>query len=416
MEDTILANLESLSINQLRYEIEVRQGETDISGVTVDDLVTTLQGLMVAESMGTRFEGGISFPTESLLEGEISECRTMVAEITKSTKSVLTSSRIGELDVKFWHVCGRLNRLSPGKADQQAQIAGLLAQLEQLRREFEAKARFFRRDSVKPWETSFTESEPGIMGATSLHVDGERISKWGIRYKGDKREELGVCEFIQAVEDRMKSRNVSERELMMSVKELLDGDALLWYRLVESRVKTWGELRSELRAEFLPYKYTYSAWEHLTTIKQREQESMSIFIARFTQQASYFEPKLPEQEQLRIIRKNILPDYQEKLWDKEVNSVAALLKYARDMERCWQLTKEFTKGERQTGKGELREKFQGNPRREEVPKTERDLATSSRCNYCNKSGHWAAYCPTIKCFRCGANGHMGNRCKQRQGN
>src|SRR5699024_345085 len=133
-----------------------------------------------------------------------------------------------------------------------------------------------------------------------------------------------VFDFIQSVEDQMEIVNASEHDVVLGLKHLLTGEAREWFRLVEHDIRTWYEFCRKFRKEFLPRDYVENALERLKQFKQSVGETVTIFIARFIQKAQFLPTPLAEKEKLKILRRNILPFYQEKLWDKEIDSVQQL--------------------------------------------------------------------------------------------
>jgi hypothetical protein len=59
-------------------------------------------------------------------------------------------------------------------------------------------------------------------------------------------------------------------------------------------------------------------------VVQAVRAGVDTYVARFNQRAKFL-PELPVSEKLKIIKRNIRPYYQNKIWDNEVNSIDRLL-------------------------------------------------------------------------------------------
>jgi hypothetical protein len=87
-----------------------------------------------------------------------------------------------------------------------------------------------------------------------------------------------------------------------------------------------------LKEEFLPINYSETARENLLKYRQTEGQSVGKFLARFKQLEGYLPRPLPFTEKKVAIQKNILPSYQDRLWDKEIASPDDLYRLWRRLE------------------------------------------------------------------------------------
>jgi hypothetical protein len=60
-------------------------------------------------------------------------------------------------------------------------------------------------------------------------------------------------------------------------------------------------------------------------VVQAVRAGVDTYVARFNQRAKFLPEELPVSEKLKIIKRNIRPYYQNKIWDNEVNSIDRLL-------------------------------------------------------------------------------------------
>jgi hypothetical protein len=131
-----------------------------------------------------------------------------------------------------------------------------------------------------------------------------------------------------------------------------------------------------MRKEFLPRDYEETALERLKQFKQSPGESATIFIARFNHRAHFLPTALSNERKLEILRRNIRPYYQEKLWDKDINTIQQLINYCDRLDDTRLNVEKFARGKAKTPNHE--------------PERKRTTAT---CYRCGKEGHMSRECP-----------------------
>jgi hypothetical protein len=199
-----------------------------------------------------------------------------------------------------------------------------------------------------------------------------------------------VFRFLQGIQDQMELTNTPEIDVVRGMKILLTGEAREWFRLVAPDTNTWSDFCERLKREFLPRDFAETALDRLKAFKQSEQESIALYVARFNQRAKFLPDELPVSDKLTIIKRNIRPYYQDKIWDKEVNSIDRLL------ELCDSIDKTRLNIE----------KFQPKSVTAPEPKL-------VKCFSCKHPGHLWKNCPeakSVKCFRCGKSGYIVRTC------
>jgi hypothetical protein len=191
----------------------------------------------------------------------------------------------------------------------------------------------------------------------------------------------------------MELTNTPEIDVVRGMKILLTGEAREWFRLVVLETNSWSCFYERLKREFLPKDFAETALNRLKSFKQSEQESIALSVARFNtfdQRAKLLPEELPVSEKLRTIKRNIRPYYQDKIWDKEVNSI----------DRLFDLYDSIDKTKLKI------EKFQPHS----VTPSELKLV---KCLSCKRPGHLSRNCPqakSVRCFKCGKSGYTVRTC------
>ncbi|KAJ3628526.1 hypothetical protein MTP99_015826 [Tenebrio molitor] len=223
------------------------------------------------------------------------------------------------------------------------------------------------------------------------------IGSWGIAFQGDRKHELSVFDFLVEVSEKCASHDLQQDDLLRHAKMLFRGEALVWYRMLESRVSSWADLCEFLKEKFLPIGYSETARKNLLKYRQTEGQSVRKFLARFEQLEGYLPKPLTFTEKIAAIQKNILPYYQDRLWDKEV---------AEDQHVV-----------AQRGASSVRTRSEKTSSKDTIPSSKNPF-----CHRCKQAGHEIRNCPSrrdIKCWGCGKSGFMKHNCpdcKQEAGN
>jgi hypothetical protein len=142
-----------------------------------------------------------------------------------------------------------------------------------------------------------------------------------------------------------------------------------------------------------------------------------MFLAHFEQLEGYLLQPLAFADKLTAIRRNILPYYQDRLWDKRVNSLDELYRLCRELDATkFNIDRHITTQTVNSRSRGASEQGKANP------KNEPQINRGPRCFRCRKQGHLAKNCPsvqTISCFDCGKPGYTRTTCpdcKRKQGN
>lgn len=169
---------------------------------------------------------------------------------------------------------------------------------------------------------------------SSSVVDHQRKSvpvyKWNVKFDGSPN--LSVGSFLERVEELRVARGISERELLASAVDLFTGSALIWHRSNRQRIKSWEQLKRELRAVFQNPDYDHLLLKEILNRTQGEHENIDLYLAAMDGLYSRLTEKIPEEKQLAQILKNLNNYLQDKLCMFNINSLEELRNLARRAE------------------------------------------------------------------------------------
>ncbi|XP_063922677.1 uncharacterized protein LOC135137071 [Zophobas morio] len=346
------------------------------------------------------------------VDQSIAELRTML-----SVYDGINTDMDKRIQTKVNHLMGRIRRFEVGedKDDQKAYKEDnliLVESLEEMR--LQIMEQVSDVDRVVRTVGRTDNSSRAVETVKSMPV-----YKWGIVYDGRSTQE-SVSSFLQRIEELRIARGTSKEELFRSAVDLFQGQALVWYRSVRGSINSWEELVAALRRDFLPSDFDDDLWREIRNRTQGQQERVTIYIAYMQNLFGRLSEVPTEDVQLKTIRRNLLPAFQDHLALMSIQCVRQLADICRTLESSF----------------EQQRRFQPPPRRS-VALLEPDLAynlveaphagpsNSSRrasvaavsditCYNCRKTGHISRNCPSRRqrpiCRGCGRPGFIRPNC------
>ena len=223
---------------------------------------------------------------------------------------------------------------------------------------------------------------------------------WSVRFSGSKIE--GVNSFIRQVDELIKASGIEEQEFLSGAFHLFEGSALTWFRAYGTGVRSWAQLKSLLRADFLPLKYEDDLLMEILARRQGAEENITVYISCMIGLFKNLANIPPEKEQLRIILKNLAPFYLGNLKIFSITSLEQLKEEGKELEYKRTLMQEYNQP----------------PSRHLL---EPELAPSSTTS--SPVGVYPMNVPSqaspsprpsgpIKCWNCEGFGHSFSRCSQ----
>lgn len=156
------------------------------------------------------------------------------------------------------------------------------------------------------------------------------ISDWRLKYDGkDNGRRLG--EFLKEVKMRSKAEEISDRELFRGAIHLFSGRAKDWLMegLENREFRTWSQLKSDLKREFLPPDLDFQLEIQATNRRQARGEK---FIDYFHDMLKIFQSMtrpISERRRFEIIWRNMRFDYKNAMTGADIKSLSKLKRFGR---------------------------------------------------------------------------------------
>lgn len=146
------------------------------------------------------------------------------------------------------------------------------------------------------------------------------ISRWELKFSGKE----SVTSFIERAEELASACGLSHNQLFQSAVILFSDVALSWYRAVRETTYSWQELKDKLRSTYLSPEYEEDLWCDIRNRTQGPNEKTAIFCAQMRNLFRKLSRPPSESAQLRIIRRNLLPEIQRQLVLQPIYSIMEL--------------------------------------------------------------------------------------------
>lgn len=158
------------------------------------------------------------------------------------------------------------------------------------------------------------------------------VASWNLVFSGNSAGR-SLNDFLSQVQMYARADGVSDIELLRAAVYLFSGPALTWYRAYGTRFVSWEHLVQTLRQEFLPYDYDYGLLREIEQRKQGKGESFAMFLANMEMMYRGLQhTRIPEQQMIDTLMRNLLPYYAEKLVMCNVASVRDLSLHCKRIE------------------------------------------------------------------------------------
>lgn len=211
-----------------------------------------------------------------------------------------------------------------------------------------------RRVSFPDMQKTFTYRKPEIEKPQIPSETGDRtmqpptvpIHKWNLSFDGTG----SVTEFIEEVERLAECRKTSLDQVFDSVYELLRKDVRDWFVPRRGAFQDWEDFKTGLKEAFLPINYEENLLEEIKRRTQGTDEQLLLYVTRMQNLFQKLTENRPsEEEQIRFIRKRLVPSLQQALTFQETSTYDELLRKGKVFELIqWQMG-QYTKPPVKTG-------------------------------------------------------------------
>lgn len=289
-------------------------------------------------------------------------------------------------------------------------------------------------DTLQTIETS-VQIRQGVTPDDSIRIRSPNratrsvpVYKWNLTFNGS--HSVSVGEFLELIEERRVSRNVSTDELFQSAADLFEGKARTWYRSIKHKVTSWDELVYQLKLNFVPADYDECLWDEIRTRTQGLNENVGEYFACMLNLFSRLSVTPAENVKLRLLRKNLSPYFTKQLALLDFETEDELLDCCRKIENARYAANKYVPPRGSTENGILEPDlackstspanksipFRNKARIHEVKETQTTPSSSNlpiNCWNCSVTGHRFRNCPNPRkrfCYACGNGDHIATSC------
>jgi len=157
------------------------------------------------------------------------------------------------------------------------------------------------------------------------------VKDWGLKFSGEKGGP-SLFSFLEDVNHYRLARNVSPLELHKSAIDLFTGTALMWYKTIHQDVRSWEELVTLLKEEFVDDFYEEELMREINLRTQGKEEKLSTFIMIMKTYFSRLPTPLSEERKVRIIMKNMNPYYYDRMRGQNFLCINEVLRAGRKIQ------------------------------------------------------------------------------------
>lgn len=247
---------------------------------------------------------------------------------------------------------------------------------------------------------------------------GFRISKWPLRFSGAPGDLL-VEEFLFRIERLALLDGVSNGALVIGIGVLLTGRAAQWYWTYQrsSGNATWTELKQAFIRRYKPKKETdHDIRAQIENRKQDQSEPFGDFCQDIEALAIRLTRRMPEDELVETLRRNMLMPLRKAMWRTTTDSVDDLLQACSEYEDLCEEEDRLARG--------AAHRRQGTGHRQVCEIEDRDPNNNNGGPAHQPDGNNDVYVDAIQrsagrneniiCWNCKDIGHPFSQCKQTQ--
>lgn len=182
------------------------------------------------------------------------------------------------------------------------------------------------------------QSQQPVIVPISLPVSsGTPVCKWGVTFS----EDSSVKAFLERITELSEARSVSSEQLFKSAIDLFEGPALTWFRANKGRFHSWEDIVTGLLDSFLPSDYDEILLSQIKGRFQGKNETVNLFVAKMQNLFSRLTTPPGIIDQLKIIRRNLLPKYVNALVLQDIKTIPELLNFCKLIDESSQIRSRY---------------------------------------------------------------------------
>jgi hypothetical protein len=156
------------------------------------------------------------------------------------------------------------------------------------------------------------------------------VSRWKVKFSGEGGTSL--VDFFRQVDMYVESEEISEEKLVRKAGQLFSGAALEWFMSSKHRFKRWKHIVQGLREAFLPEDNDFYVLQQCERRQQQKSETFEVFWANMNKHFDSLTYDIPEQQKLKILKRNLKPSHRVGVALMDVKSIDELRVYCRRLD------------------------------------------------------------------------------------
>lgn len=270
-----------------------------------------------------------------------------------------------------------------------------------------------RRSGVGPPLRRQQQEEERPRGEARGMQGGFKILKWPLRFSG-AADALPIDEFLFRVERMAQLDGVTQAALVIGVGALLTDRAAQWYWTNQRKPgeQTWGELKQAFIRRYRPQRESdHDIRAMIEGRKQRVGEHFGDFCQDIEALAVRLMRRMPEDELVEIMRRNMLMSLRKAMWRTPVRSVDELMQACGEFEvLCQEEERQMRAAKRYGGQGRVNEVEYGEADAEWLDGTDA-VASYEGDQYVDAMQRSGGRAELMICWNCKDLGHLFSQCK-----
>ena len=133
--------------------------------------------------------------------------------------------------------------------------------------------------------------------------------------------------------DVFEALNPPEDLWLRAIRRVFKSKAAVWYRDNKDEFRSWSKFKKLFKDRFIGLLDEDDLYDELRIRLQIKTESIDDFIGIFKHMVSRLRHQPPLKEQLKIVYKNLLPQYRQYINGRHIDSFRTLIKWGREWEK-----------------------------------------------------------------------------------